>query len=116
MCKNGTLYLHRIQVSSSCEMNVQFRDKDLEEVETDARATGGFSAAIVNAFRRRMQMIRAAPDERDFYAMKALHFEKMRSNPNNHSMRLNDQYRLIIELKSESQVKTVVIVGIEDYH
>ena len=97
-------------------MNVQFRDKDLEEVETDARATGGFSAAIVTAFRRRMQMIRAAPDERDFYAMKALHFERMRSNPNNHSMRLNDQYRLIIELKSESQVKTVVIVGIEDYH
>ena len=59
-------------------------------------------------------MIRAAPDERDFYAMKSLHFEKMRSN--NHSMRLNNQYRLIIELKSESQVKTVVIVGIEDYH
>ena len=97
-------------------MDVQFDDKDLEQVETDERATGGFSAAIIKAFRRRMQMIRAATDERDFYAMKSLHFEKMRSSPNNHSMRLNDQFRLIIALKSTSQMKTVVIVGIEDYH
>jgi proteic killer suppression protein len=63
-----------------------------------------------------MQMIRAAPDEREFYAMKSLHFEKMRSNPNYHSMRLNDQYRLIVELKTEFQGRTVVIVGIKDYH
>ena len=63
-----------------------------------------------------MQMIRAAPDEREFYAMKSLHFEKMRANPNYHSIRLNDQYRLIIELKNELQVRRVVIVGIRDYH
>ena len=97
-------------------MDVEFDDKYLEQVEADARATGGYAAAIVKAFRRRMQMIRAALDEREFYAMKSLHFEKMRSNPNYHSMRLNDQYRLIVELKSESQVRKVVIVGIEDYH
>ena len=97
-------------------MDVQFYDKDLEQVEANENATAGFAVGIINAFRRRMQMIRAAPDERDFYAMKSLHFEKMRSNPNHHSMRLNDQYRLIIELKRESQVKTVFILGIEDYH
>ena len=97
-------------------MDVQFDDKDLEQVETDARATGGYSVAVVKAFRKRMQMIRAAPDERDFYMMKSLHFEKMRSNPNYHSTRLNDQYRLIIALISESQIRTIVIVGIEDYH
>ncbi len=97
-------------------MDVQFDDKDLEQVETDARATAGHAVAIVKAFRKRMQMIRSAPDERDFYAMKSLHFEKMRSNPSNYSMRLNDRYRLIIEIKIESQVRTVVIVGIEDYH
>ena len=97
-------------------MDVQFGDKDLEQVETNQRANAGFSPAVVKAFRRRMQMIRAATDERDFYALKSLHFEKMQSNPNHHSMRLNDQYRLIVELKSGSQAKTVVIVGIEDYH
>ena len=97
-------------------MDVQFDDKALEQVENDERATAGFSAAIVKAFRKRMQMIRAAPDERDFYAMKSLHFEKMQSNPNHHSMRLNDQYRLIVELNSVAQAKMVVIVGVEDYH
>ena len=97
-------------------MDVQFHDKDLEQIEADASATGGYSVAVVKAFRKRMQMIRAARDERDFYEMKSLHFEKMRSSPNHHSMRLNDQFRLIIELKSESQVRTVIIVGIKDYH
>ena len=97
-------------------MEVEFDDKGLEQLETDPRETGGYSAAVVKAFRKRMQMIRAAPDEREFYAMKSLHFEKMRSAPNYHSMRLNAQFRLIIELKGESQLKTVVIVGIEDYH
>ena len=97
-------------------MDVRFDDKDLEQVESDERETAGLSQASVKAFRKRMQMIRAATDERDFYAMKSLHFEKLKSNPNHHAMRLNDQYRLIVELESASQGKTVVIVEIEDYH
>ena len=97
-------------------MDVEFDDKDLEQLETNARATGGYAVAIVKAFRKRMQMIRAAVDEREFYAMKSLHFERMRSSPNYYSMRLNDQYRLIVEFRRESLEKQVVIVGIEDYH
>ncbi len=97
-------------------MDVRFTDKDLETLENDERATAGFSQAIVKAFRRRMQMIRAAPDERDFYAMKSLHFEKYQAHPSQYSMRLNDQYRLFLEFESQSGAKTVVIVGIRDPH
>ena len=97
-------------------MDVLFTDKDLETLEVDARATGGFSQAIVKAFRRRMQMIRAAPDERDFYALKSLHFEKLHANPEQYSMRLNDQFRLLIRFEIRPHEKTVVIVGIRDYH
>ncbi|NQW24686.1 MAG: type II toxin-antitoxin system RelE/ParE family toxin [SAR202 cluster bacterium] len=97
-------------------MEVRFASKNLEELECDAEATGGFSPAIVKAFRKRMQFIRAAPDERDFYAWKSLHFEKLEARPEQHSMRLNGQFRLIIELEIEEHTKTVVILGIEDYH
>ena len=97
-------------------MDVRSDDKILERLEQDERVSAGFSPAIVKVFRRRMQMIRAAPDERDFYVLKSLHFEKYQAYPGQYSMRLNDQYRLIVEIESESQAKTVVIVGIKDYH
>ena len=108
--------MSRGQVPSVHGMDVQFDDDDLEKVETNDRATAGFSRAIVRAFRKRMQMIRTATDERDFYAMKSLHFERMRFRPDTYSMRLNDQFRLMVELRSGPQGKTVVILGIEDYH
>ena len=57
-------------------MDVEFNDPDLERLETDADWTGGFAPAIVKAFRRRMQQIRAAVDERDLYALRSLHFKK----------------------------------------
>jgi proteic killer suppression protein len=98
-------------------MEAQFRDAKLDRLETDPRYDGGFSQAVVTAFRKRMQMIRAAPDERVFYRLKSLHFEKLQGNRSHqYSMRLNDQWRLIIEFTGNAPQKTVVIVGIEDYH
>ena len=75
------------------------------------------SEAITNAFLRRMQVIRAAKDERDFYALKSLHYEKLKGKRDHqHSMRLNAQFRLIVEYESTGADKTIVIVGVEDYH
>lgn len=95
--------------------NVRFADKALEALEKkdDSR----FSEAICRAFRLRMQVIRAAKDERDFYALKSLRYEKLKGKRSHqHSMRLNDQFRLILEFEGEGPEKTVVIVAIEDYH
>lgn len=98
-------------------MEVEFAGDGLEQLEADPRFTGGFAAAVTTAFRKRMQMIRSAPDERDFYALKALHFEKLKGKRNHQfSMRLNDQWRLILEFKGKSPNKKVVVVAIEDYH
>ena len=98
-------------------MEVRFADKDLERLEADFRFTAGLSPAIVKAFRKRMQLIRDAPDERAFYAMKSLHYERLSGNRRHqHSMRLNRQYRLILEYELSSDGKVVVIVSIEDYH
>lgn len=98
-------------------MEVEFDDENLDRLETDARFMGGFSAALVSLFRRRMQTIRSAPDERDLYALKSLHFEKLEGQRSHqHSIRLNDQWRLILEFKGKAPNKTIVIVAIEDYH
>jgi proteic killer suppression protein len=98
-------------------MEVQFRGTKLDRLEIDPRYDGGFSQSVVTAFRRRMQMIRAAPDERVFYALKSLHFEKLQgSRSHQYSMRLNDQWRLIVEFAGEAPQKKIVIIDIEDYH
>lgn len=98
-------------------MEVDFADADLDRLETDPVFNGGYGPAIVKAFRRRLQGIRAAPDERDFYMLRSWHFEKLKG-PRQHqySMRLNDQYRLIVELEGSGNGKRIRIVGIEDYH
>lgn len=94
-----------------------FRDKRLDRLEADGDFDGGYQPAIVKAFRRRMQQIRAAIDERDFYSQKSLRFEKLKGNrAHQHSMRLNDQWRLILEFEGEGTEKIVAIIGIEDYH
>ncbi len=96
-------------------MDVDHRDKDLGRMEADLAFNGGRSREIAQVFRRRMAFIRAAKDERDFYAMKSLHFEKLKGDrAHQRSIRLKDQWRLILEIIDDP--KTIVVCGIEDYH
>jgi proteic killer suppression protein len=98
-------------------MEVSFGDATLDKLETDAGFDAGHSPSIVKAFRKRMQQIRASEDERAFYALKSLHFEKLKgTREHQHSMRLNDQWRLVVELRGAGKEKIVHVVGIEDYH
>lgn len=98
-------------------MDVEFDDEDLDRLETEPRFTAGFSQEIVRAYRRRMQQIRAFQDERDFYAIKSLHFEKLKGDRDGqHSVMLNSQWRLILELRGAHPCKVVGIIEITDYH
>jgi len=98
-------------------MEVEFAEKNLDRLETDRAYNAGFSQEIVRAFRKLMQVIRAAPDERTFYALKSLHYEKLKGDRSHqHSMRLNKQWRLIVEIKTSEPGNIVVVVSIEDYH
>jgi proteic killer suppression protein len=98
-------------------MDIRFEDSDLDRLETDSSFSAGFPASIVKAFRMRMQWIRSSPDERSFYGLRSFRFEKMkRSKLGEYSMRLNDQWRLIIRFEGEGKKKVVVVVAITDYH
>jgi toxin HigB-1 len=98
-------------------MEVEFADDDLDRLEVDPLFTAGHEKGIVTAYRKKLQLIRAAQDERDFYALKSLHFEKLKGGRSHQrSMRLNNKWRLIVELAGEAPSKTVRVIGIEDYH
>jgi toxin HigB-1 len=96
---------------------VVHKDESLERLERDAKFNAGYSEALVKAFRKRMWVIRNAVDERDLRQVKANRFEKLKGDrEHQHSMRLNDQWRLIIEIGGEGANKRLLVVGIEDYH
>lgn len=98
-------------------MDVEFEDEQLRRLEAEVSFTAGLEPAIVKAYRKRLQLIRAAVDERAFYAMKSLHYEKLKGDRSGQSsMRLNDQWRLILRIAHKDPDKVVVIVSVVDYH
>ena len=98
-------------------MEVEFDDDDLDRLETDANYTAGFAQEVVRAYRKKMQQIRAFRDERDFMALKSLHFEKLKGKrAARHSVRLNLQWRLVLEIRGDHPCKVVGIIEIVDYH
>lgn len=98
-------------------LEIKFADKNLDKLETDSKFTSGYSQAVVRAFRKVMQALRAANDERDIYAWKGMRFEKLSGNrAHQRSVRLNEQWRLILEITGESPTKQILVISIEDYH
>ncbi len=98
-------------------MQVFHENDDLSRLESDNKFDGGFDRSIVKAFRMRMQFIRDAVDTRDIYAMASLRFEKLKgARQGQHSIRLNNQWRLIVRLEEADSGKVIVVVSISDYH
>jgi len=98
-------------------MHPRFACSDLERLEADASFTAGLPPAVVTAFRKRMQQIRAATDERDLYQLRSLRFERLKGKrKGQRSIRLNDQWRLIMSIEECEEGKVVVIMEVTDYH
>jgi len=112
----------RIDRSQIADHNVNveiiFATEELDRLEVDGAFTAGLNQALVKAYRSRINIIRQAVDEKLFYAIKSFHFEKLKGKrKHQHSIRLNNQYRLIVELvERKPRNKAVRIVEITDYH
>ena len=98
-------------------MEIRFDTDDLARLETDSEFDGGYSQAVVRAYRKVVNLVRQAVDERDFRNIRSLNFERLKGDrKHQHSMRLNLQWRLIVELEGKGTAKVVAIMEIEDYH
>jgi proteic killer suppression protein len=94
-----------------------FAKAKLRRLYEERAYTAGYDRSLVRAYRKRVQLMAAARDERDLYAMKSLRFEKLKGKRSHQRpMRLNDQYRLIVELTKGPEGSEVLIRDIEDYH
>jgi plasmid maintenance system killer protein len=97
-------------------MELVFEDKAYDRLEVDAGYSHGFPAAVVVLYRSRLQLLRAARDQRDLTAMRCLYFRPLPPRSRRqHSIYLDRQHRLVVELKrhSDDVVAKLVVVRID---
>lgn len=94
-------------------MDVDHAREDLRRLEREPNFTAGLGVDVIRGFRKAMQAVRAAVDSRDLYRG-GLRTEKLQGDrQHQHSIRINRQWRLIVEMLEGNKIK---IVDIEDYH
>ncbi len=98
-------------------MKVEFADPKLALIETDDAAKTKLPVALINSFRKKSVIIRAAVDERDLRNWKSLHYEKLEGfKDERRSIRLNKQWRVVFTIDTECRPNQITVLSVEDYH
>ena len=99
-------------------MRIRFEDDDLERLYVDVSFHHPrLGSDLTKQFRKKMQFIVAAIDDRDLRNYRGLRLEKLDGDrQGQHSIRLNDQFRLILRLETDDEGRLVIIVELTDYH
>ena len=98
-------------------MRFEFDDDKLAALYTDEKGAHKYPVGVVDSFFEVMDHIKAANNEQDLRAFKSLRFERLSGQrKHQHSLRLNDQYRLVVELQDDERGKFLLIISLEDYH
>lgn len=98
-------------------MRVEYDDDDLRRLAEDP----GFRPKrwgpdVIRAYRKKIQILHAATDERDLRALRSLRLERLSGDrAGTSSIRLNDQFRLILTFRTENG-RVVVVLELVDYH
>jgi proteic killer suppression protein len=98
-------------------MEVVFADVTLAPIETEDAGQTQLPVPVIKSARRKLTVLRAAIDDRSLRNWKSLHYEKLKgARAGLRSIRLNDQYRMVLSLDESTNPQTVTIIAIEDYH
>lgn len=94
-----------------------FEDSRLALIETPQAAETRLPVSVIQSARRKLTVIRAAPDERTLRNWKSLHYEKLKgARDDQRSIRLNSQWRMVFSIDTECSPNKVTVIAIEDYH
>jgi len=98
-------------------MEIEYADPSLALIETDNAGTTRFPVLVIRSVRRKLTVLRAAPDDRTLRNWKSLHYEKLKGDrEGQRSIRINNKYRLVFELDNDTTPQKARILAIEDYH
>lgn len=98
-------------------MEIEYEDPELEQIANNPDNYIGKWSSLIRVFLKRVNIVKQAVDRRDLYEIKSNHLEKLKGDrQHQHSLCLNDQYRLIIQFKHKQGKEMVSIIKIVDYH
>lgn len=99
-------------------LRIQFEDDDLRRLAEDpAFAPPQWGRDLVRAYRKKIQALQSATDERDLYEMKSLRLKRLKGNlAGISSIRLNDQFRIRLKFQTDSDGRIVIIIAMGDFH
>ena len=88
-------------------MQVIIRESALAQIDTEVAFTGGYPLAVVRAYRGRLQVLRAAPQEEAIQPLKSL---RLRLHQNGqHVMRVTDDWDLIVGFEASGDDRVAVV-------
>lgn len=97
-------------------LQVEHADPDLARMETEHAFTAGFDVGVAKKFRYTMQLIRTVTRRSQLYQFNGLRLKKLRRPGEEHAMRLNDKWRLIVEFSGGEPREIVRVMRIENHY
>ncbi|MBD0855050.1 plasmid maintenance system killer protein [Corynebacterium striatum] len=99
-------------------VRILFEDDELQRMAEDASyIPKRWGSDIIKAYRKKIQILKGAVDERDLRAMRSLHLEQLKGDrAGASSIRLNKQFRLILKFTTNSDGRVVIVIEMVDYH
>lgn len=91
---------------------INYDDDELRRLAEDVSyAPKQWGSDIVKAFRKKIQILAHAEDERDLRALRSLHLEQLKGDrAGTSSIRLNKQFRLILKFETDSESRVVIVI------
>lgn len=90
-------------------MRVKFLQNALERIDAERTFVGGFPPAVASAYRGRIQVIRAAPQEQVLLQLRSLQMERRGNGTSQHSMRVTDDWELIVAFEDSEDGRVAVV-------
>jgi plasmid maintenance system killer protein len=104
-------------------MKVILQNKDLEHIYIHGREKGSpkYPPEVVKGFIKKVNILAQAGNTQELRAFKSLHFEALKGNyEGSHSIRVNDQFRIVFKILKEedgsTKVEVIQIDELKDYH
>jgi plasmid maintenance system killer protein len=98
-------------------MELSFAHTDYDRLEVDPTYTHGLPGSLVALYRGRLQLLRAAQHTKDLRTLKCLRFHPLEADAGSrHSVHLDDQHCLVVELREQSSAPVLLIVEVRKTH
>ncbi len=90
-------------------MRVTFKENTLARMDSELAFNGGYPSAVVSAYRGRIQVLRAAPQERSVLPLRSFRLEPRGNGTSQHSMRVTDDWDLIVAFEDGEDGRVAVV-------